>query len=276
MSFYDTEKELLIIIPAYNEEKNIGAVLDGLQNLSVTDIAEILVIDDASRDNTAAVARGKGVAVITQLCHMGYGSALQLGYQYAVRKDFSYVIQLDADGQHDVGNVMKIYERLRTVDDNGDCPDLVLGSRFMQGAPAYPVSFAKKAAYAWFGGIIRLLAGKKIMDPTTGLQGLGRRAFTYYAGTGHFDDKYPDANVLLQMLMLGYRVEEMPALMHQRTEGTSMHWGLGPLAYMLRMTFSVAAVWLRIRWIRPDSGKRCAAEETSMPDAEDLNDHVVS
>lgn len=268
MSFYERKKELLIIIPAYNEEKSIGAVLDELLGLPILATADVLVIDDASRDDTAKLARARGVQVITQIYHMGYGAALELGYRYAVRHDFSYVIQMDADGQHDVSNVMKIFERLRTPDEAGNDPDLVLGSRFLQGAPDYPVSFAKKAAYALFCGIIRLLTGRRITDPTTGLQGLGRRAFSYYAGSGHFDDKYPDANVLLQMLLLDYRVEEIPALTHPRTEGVSMHWGLGPFGYMFRMLFSIAAVWMRIKWFHLDV--------EDMMDAEGADDHMVS
>ena len=170
MSFYEGKKELLIIIPAYNEEKSIGAVLDELLQLPLFGIADVLVIDDASRDDTAKLARARGVQVITQMYHMGYGAGLQLGYRYAVLHGFSYVIQMDADGQHDVSNVMKLFDRLRTPDEAGNYSDLILGSRFLEGAPDYPVSFAKKAAYAMFRGIIRLFTGKRITDPTTGLQ----------------------------------------------------------------------------------------------------------
>ena len=90
------------------------------------------------------------------------------------------------------------------------------------------------------------------MDPTTGLQGLSRRAFTFYSRYNHFDDKYPDANMIMQMLLLGYRVEEIPAVMHDRTEGVSMHSGLKPVVYMFRMMFSIIAVALRIKLFHVD------------------------
>ena len=92
------------------------------------------------------------------------------------------------------------------------------------------------------------------MDPTTGLQGLSRRAFSFYAGYGHFDDKYPDANMIMQMLMLEFRVEEIPAVMYARTEGVSMHSGLKPIIYMFRMMFSIIAVWVRIKIYKVDMG----------------------
>ena len=69
---------------------------------------------------------------MTNVFNLGYGSGLQLGYKYAVRKDYCYVIQMDADGQHDVCNIPKIYETLQTRDANGELPDIVLGSRFME------------------------------------------------------------------------------------------------------------------------------------------------
>lgn len=97
-------------------------------------------------------------------------------------------------------------------------------------------------------------AGRKIQDPTTGLQGLSRRAFCFYAGFNHFDDKYPDANMIMQMLLLGFCVEEMPAVMHARTEGVSMHSGIKPVIYMFRMLFSIIAVWVRVKLFHVDVG----------------------
>ena len=99
--------------------------------------------------------------------------------------------------------------------------------------------------------------GRKIKDPTTGLQGLSRDAFSYYAGYTHFDDQYPDANMIMQMLLLGYKVEEMPALMFARHEGVSMHHGIiKPLIYMFRMMYSIVAVWLRIRLFRVEGARK--------------------
>ena len=112
-------------------------------------------------------------------------------------------------------------------------------------------------AWGLFRFLIKLSTGKKITDPTTGLQGLSHRAFSYYAGYGHFDDKYPDANMIMQMLLLGFQIEEVPALMHPRTAGKSMHSGLKPVVYMLRMMFSMLAVWLRIKLFRADLKEQC-------------------
>jgi len=252
------KKKLLIMIPAYNEEKNIGELLEQLKRPEIATVADVLVMDDASKDNTRHIVLNKQLEVVTHVFNLGYGSGLQVGYKYAVRNDYDYVIQMDADGQHDVSNVMRIYKKLLSADENGKCPDIVIGSRFMEGSETFPISNVKKLAIRMFRFLIKLGTGKKVLDPTSGLQGLSRRAFDFYAGYNHFDDKYPDANMIMQMLMLGYRVEEIPAVMHARTEGVSMHSGLKPILYMFRMMFSIIAVWIRIRIYKVDVG---AADE---------------
>ncbi len=248
------KKEVLIIIPAYNEGKTIGDLLEKLSQPEIAEIADVLVMNDASKDNTAQVVRAHGHKVVTHVFNLGYGSGLQVGYKYAERNEYRYVIQMDADGQHDVSNIHKIYESLKKQDKDGRYPDIVLGSRFLEGSISFRVSALKKLAFTMFRFLIKCCTGKKVLDPTTGLQGLSRRAFGFYAKYGNFDDKYPDANMLMQMLLLGFRVEEIPAVMYARTEGVSMHSGLKPIIYMFRMMFSIIAVWVRIRLYKVDMG----------------------
>lgn len=241
-------KDVLIIIPAYNEEKNLGAVLDELNKPPYNEYADILVINDGSTDRTADIAREHGATVISNVYNMGYGVALQLGYKYAVRRDYPYLIQMDGDGQHDLCNIEKIYTELRTLDVDGKTPDIVLGGRFMKGSSEFKTSTLKKIAYALFRFLIKLFAHTKISDPTTGLQGLKLEAYSEYAGYKKFDDKYPDANMITQMILMGYKVKEIPAVMHQRISGKSMHSGIvAPIIYMIRMTLSITAVYFRVK-----------------------------
>lgn len=239
-------KDLLIIMPAYNEAACIGRFLEQLEAPEFTGVADILVIDDGSSDDTSRIVREHGHEVITHIYNMGYGAALLSGYKYAVRRRYKYVIQIDSDGQHDPCNILPLYERLRSADKDGEGPDIVLGSRFLEGGKSFRISWLKKVTIGAFRKLIRLTTGKKVTDPTTGLQGLSSRALLYYSGYSRFDDKYPDTNMLIQMMLLGYRVEEIPAVMHPRDMGTSMHSGLKPVIYMAHMLFSISAVLLRI------------------------------
>ena len=127
------QKELLVIIPAYNEEKNIPRVFRQLRMHRVEEIADILIIDDASADATARIVEKESCILIRNICRMGYANSLLLGYRYAMYRNYHYVIQMDADGQHDACNIPVIYRKLLEKDEKGHCPDLVLASRFMEG-----------------------------------------------------------------------------------------------------------------------------------------------
>lgn len=245
------KKELLIIIPAYNEEKNIAPLLEQLTEPEISSLADVLVVDDASTDGTKDIVKKYGLPVVSHVYNLGYGSGLQSGYKYAIRKGYRYVIQMDADGQHDACNVSVLYKAL-TSGDEIERPDIVIGSRFMEGSTPYKVSAVKRFAIRLFEIMIYLGTGKRYTDPTSGLQGLSRRAVEYYAHYGNFDDRYPDANMIMQMTLLGFRLLEVPAVMHYRKEGVSMHSGLKPMVYMFRMFFSILAILIRIKILKTD------------------------
>ena len=246
------KKDLLIVIPAYNEEENLGKVLDSLAVQEIAGHTDVLVVNDASVDHTPQVAYDHGARVVSNIINMGYGCGLQIGYKFAVRYGYKYVIQIDGDGQHDVCNIPRIYEALSSPTE-GEAPDIVLGSRYMEGSSEYNPGKLKELAYRWFRFLIRCMTGRRFTDPTTGLQGLSRRTLAYYSKYQRFDDRYPDANMLVQMLLLGFRVEQIPAVMHYRNAGKSMHAGvLKPAVYMIRMTLQLIAVWVRIRIMKID------------------------
>lgn len=240
--------KLLVIIPAYNEEENIQYVFDGLDKYRVYDYADILVIDDASSDRTAEIADLNGAYCISFAYNMGYGNALQAGYKFAVVHGYDYVIQMDADAQHDACNIETIY---RTLLEGSNAPEIVLACRFMRESGEYKAGIFQRFGYFWFRCLLKVFGGKGYVDSTTGLQGLTRRAFSYYSTYGHFDSTYPDANMILQMRLLGFRMKQIPAVMHPRTRGKGMHAGIiRPARYMFRATALVTAVWFRLRVLK--------------------------
>ncbi len=248
------EKDVLIIIPAYNEEQTIAQVLNELSNIHVSEYADILVMNDASKDNTNYIAKKENCILVTHVFNLGYGAAVQLGYKYAVRKGYKFVVQIDADGQHDVSNIPKILETLKTKDESGRYPDIVIGSRYLSESGTYHTSGLKKFAIGLFCREIKRLTGKKITDPTSGLQGFRFPAFLYYSKYGNFDHRYPDANMILQMLLLKFNVKEIPANMHNRVSGKGMHSGLKPFVYMCWMALSMFGIIVRYKWLKIDEG----------------------
>lgn len=241
-------KKVLIIVPAFNEEANMAALFKNLCTPGIQSFADILVVNDASMDQTGYIAKTFDVTVVTHVFNLGYGSALQVGYKYAVRWGYDYVIQIDADGQHNTSNIAHIYQCLTTPDAEGNLPDIVIGSRFVEGSQSFKVSGLKKFSLGLYSWMIKKTTGKTITDPTSGLQGLSRRAFTYYSNFGNFDYYYPDANMIIQMLLLGFRVVETASVMHERIAGVSMHSGLiRQMTYMLIMPLSIWSVVIRIK-----------------------------
>ncbi len=238
------KKKILILIPAYNEEKNIVSVLTKLNQSKFIKYCDVLVIDDGSTDHTREKAEECHTKVIRQIFNMGYGAALQTGYKYAEKKEYEFLIQMDADGQHDIENIERISEALQSERK----PDIVIGSRYLNGSQSFKQSKIRLFAIWMFRKIIRIFTGDNITDPTSGLQGLSRKAFSKYAQFQWFDIRYPDLNMILQMIFLGYRVEEVPAIMHERTEGEAMHSGIiRPMKYMILMSLSSVNAIIRYR-----------------------------
>ncbi len=240
--------DCLVIIPAYNEEQNIGRVLKEIRSLNID--LDILVVNDGSRDRTEAVVRETGEKVITLPYNLGYGGALQTGFKYAAALGYNCIIQFDADGQHDPENIPDILERLRT-----GAYDIVIGSRFL-GNASFNMGLLKKVAISVFRFLIKLSTGVRISDPTSGLQGLTNRVFTFYAGFGNYPEDFPDADTLIYMILSNYRVTEIPANMRERYSGRSMHTGVKTVFYFVKMLVSILVVLLREK-TRVGGAKQC-------------------
>lgn len=241
------DRKTLILIPAYNEQDNIVEVLNNIHNECGNDV-DVLVINDGSRDHTVERATEAGAIVVSHIYNMGYGVSLQTGYKYAVDHNYEFIIQMDADGQHDICNISAIYNEL--VKDNHHY-DIVIGSRFLAQDNRMKVGIAKKVAIGFFNAAIKLVTRKKFTDPTSGLQGLSRRAFTAYSLYDNFDTNYPDANIITKMLLNGYKLKEVPAVMHSRESGVSMHSGIRKnIAYMFTVTLNIVVVVMQFHLIK--------------------------
>lgn len=231
----------LVLIPVYNEESSIGKVLDEINGLELD--VDIIVIDDGSVDRTADIVRQKGIQIIFLPYNLGYGGALQTGFKYAVSKDYKYLIQFDGDGQHDALNIVQIMDTMEKEN-----ADIVIGSRFLSAK--HGTGFLKSIVIKIFRLIIKLLTGCSVTDPTSGLQGLSRKAFCHYSRMGNYPADFPDADILITMLSLKYKVVEIPANIRNRTSGVSMHAGLRTLFYMVKIMISIFVVILRTKVVQ--------------------------
>ncbi len=220
----------LVLIPAFDEAPRIGAVLEAAARHAPD--FDLLVVDDASRDDTAGVARRRGATVVRHPFNMGYGAALQTGYRWALRHGYDVVVQLDADGQHDPAATPELAAPVLA----GEL-DLVLGSRFHPGS-SYRMQPLRRMGSLWFSSLVRWITGLEVNDPTTGLQALSRRVLRLYASDA-FPTDYPDADMTVLLHRNGFRLGERPVNMLERPEVASMHGGLGVVYYVYKMTLAI-------------------------------------
>ncbi len=235
------DQKILIVIPAYNESGRIGGIVEAVK--CVLPLACILVVNDCSLDDTGREAIGAGAIVVSHPINLGYGAALETGYLYALRYGYEFIVQMDGDGQHLPNEVPKILSPVINEE-----ADMVIGSRYLSSENTYKTSFPRRIGQKFFGTIFSLITRYTVTDPTSGLQCLNRKVFELFT-KGHFPHDFPDTDVLLIAHYAGFRVKEVPVVMKERSGGTSMHAGLKPLYYVIKMILSIGMVVLsQRRW----------------------------
>ncbi|ARD65356.1 MULTISPECIES: glycosyltransferase family 2 protein [Eubacterium] len=228
--------KVLMIVPAYNEELNLETVAEDIKNNF--NEADILFINDCSMDNTLnVIKRIEGIFYLDLPINLGYSYAVQTGLKYAVQEGYEYLVQFDGDGQHLASEAKKMYEYALETE-----ADIVIGSRFLS-TTNYQHSFFRKVGTKLFQIIIKMLTGKKIYDPTSGLQVLKRKVFTPLSKIFAYPE-FPDANLLIELIYQGYTIEEISVQMKNREFGESMHGGvIKPIKYMLKMFYYILVVF---------------------------------
>lgn len=234
-------KKVFVIIPAYNEERNIDKVVGGIKR--TLGQVEVVVINDGSSDRTEEKALSGGATVINHFFNMGYGVALQTGYKYAFRNGADYLVQIDGDGQHNPKDIPKV---LKLVVDGKS--DLVVGSRFL-GKCDYQIPLIRRLGMKFFGGFASLITGKKVTDPTSGFQAMNRKVLEFFT-KGHYPVDFPDADILILLHFQAFKTAEIPVTMTANIEGRSMHRGLfKPMYYLFKMVLSIFMAIIRRKTI---------------------------
>lgn len=219
----------LVVIPAWNEAANLPEVLDELARVQPG--LERLVVDDASEDDTSAVARRHGAAVVRLPLHLGYGGAVQTGIKRARRTGCSAAVTFDGDGQHDPADIAPLLEALAAG------ADLAIGSRALADE-AHRGGLGRRSGRALFSVIARVLTGLPLTDPTSGLKALGPEAQRLFA-LARFPDRFPDADALVLAGRARLRIAERPARMRPSRNRHSMHGGLRAVSYSFNMLGSL-------------------------------------
>ena len=229
-------EKTLIVMPAFNEEASVRAVVLEVRE-KLRGVA-VLVVDDGSRDSTAAEARAGGALVATLPFNLGVGGAMRTGFRYARENGFENVVQIDSDGQHDPSSVPAM---LAALDEGAD---LVLGARFA-GEGDYRVRGPRRWAMIILAGVLSRTAGTRLTDTTSGYRASGPAAVRLFAE--HYPAEYLGDTI--EALVIATRakcvVRQIPVSMRVRTGGVPSHKPMRAAAYLGRATLALVFAFVR-------------------------------
>lgn len=219
------QSELLIVIPAYNEEKNIENVVTYIRDKYPQ--YDYVVVNDGSKDRTAEICREKRYELLDLPTNLGLAGAFQAGLKYAYTKGYSYAIQFDADGQHRPEFIQAMLDRIK------EGYDIVIGSRFLNQK--------KSSSLRMLGSRILTVAIKmttrvRVSDPTSGMRMFSRPMIKEFAQNLNYG---PEPDTVSYLLKNGAKISEVQVKMDERQFGESYLNLLGSARYMIRMLISI-------------------------------------
>ena len=225
--------ELLVVIPALNEEATVAAVVRGARVLD----ADVLLVDDGSTDRTAEIAQAAGAFVLSHPFNLGVGAALRSGFRYAGEHGYSKVLQLDADGQHDPTFAPAL---LGPLDDG---IDIVVGSRFAAG---FDIGRLRRLCMRWLARTVSRRAGVAVTDTTSGFRAFGKRAVERFAVS--YPTEYLSDTVEALLLAAAWQLEirEVPVEMRARQGGTPSTGSVKSMYHLVRLLLVIALHRVRL------------------------------
>ena len=222
------QNELLIVIPAYNEEENIENVVTYIKDNCAQ--YDYVVVNDGSKDRTAEICRNKGYELLDLPTNLGLAGAFQAGLKYAYTKGYSYAIQFDADGQHRPEFIQAMLDRIK------EGYDIVIGSRFL--------NYRKSKSLRMIGSkiltvAIKMTTGIRVSDPTSGMRMFSRPMIEEFAQNLNYG---PEPDTVSYLLKNGAKVSEVQVKMEERQFGESYLNMMGSAKYMIKMLVSIFLV----------------------------------
>ena len=219
----------LVIIPAFNEEGNLEKTVKDIKD-NAPDF-DYVIINDCSTDKTLEMCRRHGFSYLNLPVNLGIGGAVQTGYRYAYYHGYDIAVQFDGDGQHSASHLEDMVTTLIDTES-----DMVIGSRFIE-KEGFQSSGLRRIGIKYFTGLIKLLTGKKITDPTSGMRMVNKKLLEKF--TDEYPKDYPEPESVVTILSEKYKVTEIPVVMNERGEGVSSISLKNSVYYMIKVSFAI-------------------------------------
>ncbi|NLK24382.1 MAG: glycosyltransferase family 2 protein [Clostridiales bacterium] len=220
---------VLVIIPAYNEEKNIIRTVNDLKKRCPN--VDYIVINDCSKDNTEGVLKDNKFNYISLPVNLGIGGGVQTGYKYAVEHDYDIAIQFDGDGQHDAAYIDKLIKPI--LDGKAD---MVIGSRFIENE-GFQTSFMRRFGIKILKVLLKIFCKQDITDATSGFRATSKSLTERFSKI--YAEDYPEPEAIIDCVLSGYKVQEVPVIMHERLEGESSINAIRSVYYMIKVSLAI-------------------------------------
>jgi len=220
--------KILVIIPAYNEEGSICSVIREIRALK-SDM-DILVINDASTDETECLVAEMNEVVLTLPFNVGIGGAVQTGFKYAHENGYDVAVQVDGDGQHIPGQIPLLTEVLQTE------ADVVIGSRFIETL-GYTTSWVRRIGVRIFMIVNSLILKQRITDSTSGFRAYNKKAIAFLAS--YYPHDYPEPESVVVLGRNGFCIREVPVKMREREYGRSSISAFHSVYYMIKVLLAI-------------------------------------
>jgi glycosyltransferase involved in cell wall biosynthesis len=234
--------DVVVFIPAWNEEDNLPAVLDELH--AELPGADVLVVDDGSTDATGQVARARGAHVLAFPENRGLRAGIAAGYGYAHEHDYAVCGRVDADGQHPVAELRRLVDEVLA----GRC-DVAVGSRYLSGddhAPyRYRLEGPRRFGTAVTRRAIRVVLRRPFHDPMSGMWAVGAAATELLSRP--YTSGAPEVEALLRVTNAGLRLEEVPVEMRPRAGGESKLQGRKAVGLVVTVAGTLFVGWRLMR-----------------------------
>ena len=219
----------LVIIPAFNEEGNLRKTIEDIQKYAPD--FDYVIINDCSTDGTLEMCRERSYSYLNLPVNLGIGGAVQTGYRYAYFHGYDIAVQFDGDGQH---SAKYLDEMVQIMEDTQS--DMVIGSRFIE-KEGFQSSTLRRIGIRYFTVLIKILTGKTITDPTSGMRMINRKLLKKF--TDDYPKDYPEPESVVTILSEQYKVTEMPVVMNEREEGVSSISMRKSIYYMIKVSCAI-------------------------------------
>ncbi|MDY4834302.1 MAG: glycosyltransferase family 2 protein [Frisingicoccus sp.] len=226
---------VLVVIPAYNEEKNLKRVMDNF--LKICPQFDYIIINDGSTDGTEEICRQNQYHHIRLPVNLGISGAVQTGMKYASQKGYDMVLQFDADGQHLPEYIQDMVDYMVQEKCN-----VVIASRYYKSKMPFGM---RTIGAKLITAAIWLTTGKYLSDPTSGMRLYDKRIIEQFVKD---ENNSPEPDTLSYLMCLGADVREIKVKMEDRTEGKSYLTPVNASKYMIHMLMSICIFqWFRDR-----------------------------